>query len=207
MGRNEMQPNHFTAIIGAAMLIVAGVGLVIVEEEPQGDQGTTWKFHVSFPITDSGQSSVVSVNDGASVDAMITLDQPNMTFVGLSVKWQDNMPRFTSAATVSVQLSDPNGTQAGAGSGTDGVKGLAIVAGPQATAPDEYDIKAGSENQAWQKVLDANPPMVNGTGGWKMRVSVTRGGFHPLRSGSADVSLELIFSYYQADLKLVGGNK
>jgi hypothetical protein len=202
-----MQPNHLTAIIGAAMLIVAGVGLFTIEEKPQGDQGTTWKFHVSFPITDSSKSTVVSVNDGASADAMITLDQPNMTFVGLSVKWQDNMPRFTSAATVSVQVSDPNGTSAGEGSGTDGAKGFAINAGPQATAPAEYDIKASSEGQAWQKVLDANTPTTNGTGGWKMRVSVTRGGFHPLRSGSADVTVELIFSYYQADLKLIGGSK
>jgi hypothetical protein len=202
-----MQPNHLTAIVGAAMLIAAGIGLFTIEEKPQGDQGTTWKFHVSFPIQEGSSSTTASVNDGASVDVMISLDQPNMTFVGLLVTWADNAPRFTSAATVTVQLSDPNGTQAGAGTGTDGSKGLAIPAGPQATAPAEYDIKASSEGHAWQRVLDDNPPMVNGTGGWKMKVTVSRGGFHPIRSGSADVTLDLIFSYYQADLKLVGGTK
>ncbi len=202
-----MQPNHFTAIIGAAMLIVAGVGLFTIEEKPQGDQGTTWKFHVSFPISEGSQGSLVTVNDGATAEAAITLDQPNMTFVGLVVTWVDHVPRFTSAAMVSVQLNDPNGTQVGAGSGTDGSKGFAVIGGPQASPPADYDIKARSETQAWQKVLDANPPMVNGTGDWKMKVSVTRGGFHPLRAGSADVSLELMFSYYQAELKLVGGNK
>jgi len=194
-------------MIGAAMLIVAGIGLFTIEEKPQGDQGTTWTFHVSFPIFSGGQSSVVTVNDGASVDALITLDQPNMTMVGLAVTWVDNAPRFTSAATVLVELTDPNGTEAGTDVGNDGTQGFTINAGPQATAPAEYDIKAGSEGRAWQKVLDANTPTTNGTGGWKMKVLVTRGGFHPLRSGSADVSLELVFSYYQADLKLVGGNK
>jgi hypothetical protein len=202
-----MQPNHLTAIIGAAMLIVAGVGLFSIEEKPATTNTGVLKYHVSFPISVGGSGTTVSVNDGATVEAMITLDQPNMTFVGLVVTWTDHAPRFTSASTVSVQLNDPNGTQVGAGTGTDGAKGYGIIGGPQASPPADYDIKARSESQAWQKVLDANPPMVNGTGGWKMKVSVTRGGFHPLRSGSADVTLDIVCNYYQADVKLVEASK
>jgi|GEM_PF-6860966 len=202
-----MQPNHLTAIIGVVLLIVAGAGLGTIEEKPAATNAGALKYHVSFPLYNGSQGTAGSVSDGATVVTIITVDQPNITFVALNVIWRDNAPLRTPAATVSVQMSDPNGTQVGAGSGSDGTKGITINAGPQATAPAEYDIKASSEAQAWKKVLDAHTPTTNGTGGWKITVSVTRGGFHPLRKGSVDVNLGLLLTTYQAQVKLVEASK
>ena len=202
-----MRPNHLTAIIGVVLLLVAGAGLGAIEEKPQASHTGALKFHVSFPLHNGSEGTAGSVSDGATVTTIINVNHPNITFLALKVIWRDNAPRLTSAATVSVQMADPNGTQVGTGSGSDGTTGFTINGGAQTNAPADYDLKANSLTQAWQKVLDANPSNSNGTGGWKITVSATRGGFHPLRKGSVDINLEMLNTTYQAEVKLVEAAK
>jgi len=199
----KMEPNHFTAIIGAVLLIIAGTGLAVVEEPQQAPRVTSHKYHLTFPMADGTETSAGTANDGQTSEALVTVDTLNLTIVGVIVRWTDNQPRFTQAAMVSVQVKDPSGTQVGAGQGQDGGTGVVIPAGPMNEVPQDDNITASSEARAWAKVLDNYPPVSNGTGGWKLTITVTRGGFHPIRSGSVDFTIDLTYQFYQADLEEV----
>jgi hypothetical protein len=198
-----MEPNHVTAIIGAVLLIIAGTGLFVVEEPSGKNQVTSHKYHLTFPLTNDKETSAGTANDGQTSEALVTVDTLNLTIAGVIVRWTDNQPRFTQAAMVSVQVNDPSGTQVGAGQGQDGGTGVVIGAGLLNEVPPEDNITASSEARAWAKVLDDYPTVSNGTGGWKLTITVTRGGFHPIRSGSVDFTIDLIYQFYQADLEEV----
>lgn len=199
-----MEPNHVTAIIGVLLLTIAGVGGATIVEKPAGPRVTGHTYHLSFPLTDGSLSDKATVQDGASADIQLPLTEANLTLVVFAATWTDSPPsRFASAATVSISLSDPSGAQVGSGQGTDGTKGVAIPVGAPNAVPPEKNISASSEATAWDYVLVHFPANVTGTGNYKVTISCTRGGFHPLRDGSVSVNVEMVYKFYRADLKEV----
>jgi len=197
-----MEPNHLTAIIGVIMLTLAGTGLAVIEENPKAPTVTTHKYHLTWQMAGGAEVMSAGVTDGTSQQMALTIKAENVTVVALAAKWVDHPPsRFASAASVSISLTDPNGTQAGTAQGTDGGAGLGIDAGVQNEVPKEANISASSLSKAWDVVLVKYPPATKGTGAWKITISTTRGGFHPLRSGSVTVDIVLEYITYKADLK------
>jgi len=197
-----MEPNHVTAIIGVILLTVAGIGGATIVEKPAATNVTTHKYHLTWQMAGGAQTMSTTVTDGATQQITLTVQDANVTVVALAATWVDNPPsRLASAATVSISLADPNGTQAGTGQGTDGGTGIGIDAGVQNEVPKEANITAGSLAEAWDKVLVNYPPAAKGTGPWKITISSTRGGFHPLRNGSVTVGIVLEYVTYKADLK------
>jgi len=197
-----MEPNHVTAIIGVILLTVAGVGLATIEEKPAATNVTTHRYHLSFPLSDGSVTNTATVQDGATQTFQLAVADSNLTIATFVAKWTDSPPsRLASAATVSIQLMDPTGKQVGGVQSTDGATGINIPGGPQNEVPAEANISYSSEAKAWDYVLVHYPATANGTGNWKVTISCTRGGFHPVRAGSVAVDVELGYQFYKADLK------
>jgi hypothetical protein len=178
------------------------VGLATIEEKPAATNVTTHRYHLSFPLSDGSVTNTATVQDGATQTFQLPVEDSNLTIATFVAKWTDSPPsRLASAATVSIQLMDPTGKQVGGVQSTDGTTGINIPGGPQNEVPAEANISYSSEAKAWDYVLVHYPPTANGKGNWKVTISCTRGGFHPVRAGSVAVDVELGYQFYKADLK------
>jgi len=197
-----LQPNHVTALVGAALLLVAGIGVAIVEEPGQTAPSTGKKFHVSFPVSESSTGQTGQTADAQTNEVSIPLDVYNLTIAVMAVTWTDNPPLFAQAAMVTVQVEDPAGNQAGSGQGT--ASPILIPLGGFNEPPEEFNITASSEEKAWDRVLDDYPLTENGTGAWKVTISVQRSGFGSIfRRGSVSWDVEIGYGYYSAQLEEV----
>ena len=196
-----VRPNHLLAIIGAIMLVSAMVGAFVVEEQPaMGHRGKREKtFHISFPLANGTVSASGAIDDGGVQETPLNTAL-NVTTGTIVVTWNDNQPILRPAAIVTVSVKDPSGNEVASVTSNDGTAGIPMTLGAVSEAPEDVNISAGSEEDAYDWVDTNYPANTNTT--WTVTISSTRGGFSgPFRQGSIEWTADLQYTYYTADIQ------
>ena len=172
-----MKANIMLNLLGITLILIAGVGIAVVEPEERhvfGPEIVTYEIPF-LDITGSVPSMGVVIADGQTQTTSISIDTYNLTTVSFSISWNDQNPRVLAAdVNVEVMVVGPSGesdmrTDSGRSGSFDFVF-TDLNRGRNATE----ELQIMDDEDIYEKAREAYPAQEFGTGDWEFTITVNR---------------------------------